>query len=145
MGPAFPIKASANNRYLVDQNNAPFLLVGDAPHTMFTNISVADATAYIADRAAHGVTALWCKLLVNTYVGGRSDGSTYDGIEPFTGILPVGYYDLTTPNPEYFARVDQMISIAASYNIVILLDSLETGGWLGVFAANGNANAQSWG
>src|SRR6202021_2577205 len=26
--PAFPLKASASNRYLVDQNNVPFLMVG---------------------------------------------------------------------------------------------------------------------
>ncbi|MGB8887735.1 MAG: choice-of-anchor tandem repeat GloVer-containing protein [Candidatus Korobacteraceae bacterium] len=142
---AFPIRASNDQRYLVDQNNVPFLLIGDAPHAMFANISVADARTYIADRAAHGITALWCELLINQYVGGRPDGSTYDGIEPFTGTLPDGYYDLTTPNPEYFARVDQMISIASSYNIVILLDSLETGGWMGIFAANGDASANSWG
>ncbi len=143
--PTFPIKASTNQRYLIDQNGIPFLIVGDAPHAMFANISVADARAYIADRAAYGINALWCELLVNTYVGGRPDGSTYDGIKPFTRNLPEGYYDVTSPNPEYFTRVDQMISIAASYNIVILLDSLETGGWLGVFAANGDANANSWG
>ena len=29
--PAFPLKASENNRYLVEQNNTPFLMIGDAP------------------------------------------------------------------------------------------------------------------
>ena len=29
--PAYPLKASANNRYLVDQNDVPFLMVGDSP------------------------------------------------------------------------------------------------------------------
>ncbi len=144
-GPAFPIKASANDRYLIDQSGAPFLLVGDAPHTMFANIGLQEASDYIADRASHGFTALWCELLVNTYVGGRADGGTYDGILPFTSTLPSVYYDLTTPNPPYFARVDAMINLAASYNMVILLDSAETGGWMTTFEANGNANANSWG
>lgn len=121
------------------------MVVGDAPHAMFANISVADARTYIADRAAHGINTLQCELLINTYVGGRSDGSTYDGIKPFTESLPGGYYDLTTPNPAYCARVDQMISIAASYNIVILLDSFETGGWMTTFEANGISNANLWG
>ena len=144
-GPAFPIKASVNNRYLVDQNDVPFILVGDAPQSMFANISTDDARAYLADRASHGINALWCDLLVDTYVGGRSDGSTYDGVLPFTGTLPGGDYDLTTPNPDYFARVDAMIEIAASYNIVILLDSFETSGWMPTFEANGVANAKTWG
>ena len=143
--PTFPIKASANHRYLVDQNEVPFVLIGDSPQSMFANISAEDARRYIADRASHGITALWCDLLVDTYVGGRSNGSTYDGILPFTEMLPSGYYDLTTPNPEYFVRVDQMISIAASYNMVILLDSFETAGWMATYEANGNVNANRWG
>ncbi len=29
--PAFPLKPSANNRFLVDRNDVPFLMIGDAP------------------------------------------------------------------------------------------------------------------
>ncbi len=143
--PIYPLKASANNRYLVDQNNVPIFLVGDSPHAMFANLSVADATAYMADRAAHGVNVLWCELLVNNAMGGRSDGSTVDGILPFTAQLSGGQYDLTTPNPAYFDRVDQMINIAASNQITIMLDSMENEGWLSTFEANGNTAAFSWG
>ena len=32
--PVYPLKASANNRYLVDQNNVPFMIVGDSPHSL---------------------------------------------------------------------------------------------------------------
>ena len=32
--PAYPVKASSNNRYLVDQNNSPFMIVGDSPHSL---------------------------------------------------------------------------------------------------------------
>src|SRR5262249_642082 len=72
------------------------------------------------------------------------DGSTYDGILPFTGTLPSGYYDLTTPNPDYFARVDAMLGIAASYNMVVLLDSFETGGWMSTYEANGTSPVPTW-
>ena len=142
---AFPLKASANARYLVDQNNVPFLLVGDSPHAMITNVSVVDATSYMADRAAHGVNSLWVELLSNSYVGGRVDGCTLDNICPFTGTIASGIYDITTPNPAYLARVDQLISVAASYGIVILLDSLETGGWMDTFRQNGTTRANTWG
>lgn len=141
----YPIKSSTNKRYLVDQNDAPFLIVGDAPHAIFANLNTADAEAYMTDRIAHGMNTLWCELLVNNAVGGKADGSAYDGILPFTGKLPGGLYDLTKPNAAYFERVDAMINLAAKHNIVIMLDSLENDGWMSTFEANGNAAANSWG
>jgi len=63
--PAYPLKASSNNRYLVDQNNVPFLVVGDAPQTLIANLSEADATRYMANRAQYGINALWINLLCN--------------------------------------------------------------------------------
>ena len=32
----YPLKVSANGRYLVDQNNVPFLLCGDVPQVIVT-------------------------------------------------------------------------------------------------------------
>jgi hypothetical protein len=32
--PAYPLKATANNRYLVDQDNVPFLIVDDSPQAL---------------------------------------------------------------------------------------------------------------
>ena len=42
---------------------------------------------------------MWINLLCDDYTGGRPDGTTYDGIAPFTRPG-----DLSTPNPAYFAR-----------------------------------------
>jgi len=42
---SYPLKVSANNRYLVDQDNAPFLMIGDAPQTLIANLSQAEAGA----------------------------------------------------------------------------------------------------
>ena len=53
--PAFPLKASASNRYLVDQNNVPFLMVGDAPQTLIANLSQREAAAYMANRRSYGI------------------------------------------------------------------------------------------
>src|SRR5271170_7974957 len=49
---AFPLKASANRRYLVNQNNVPFLIMGDSPQSMMANLSTAQMTTYTADRQA---------------------------------------------------------------------------------------------
>jgi len=119
--PAYPLKASANRRYLVDQNNQPVLLVGDSPHALFANLSVAEATSYLQNRGANGFNALWCEVLVTPDTGGRTNLSTYDGIVPFTTAN-----DISTPNPAYFARVDQMIAIAAANGLTVFLDTFET-------------------
>src|SRR5580704_8578830 len=105
--PAFPLKASVNNRYLVDQNNVPFLMVGDAPQAMVGNLSRKDAKFFIDDRAKYGINALWVNLLCDSYTACNSDGTTFDGVKPFT--TPG---DLSTPNPAYFDRAAAMVEAA---------------------------------
>ena len=67
---------------------------------------------------------MWVNLLCATYTGGRADGSTYDGIVPFTTAD-----DLATPNEAFFTRVDHMLNLAAAHGIVVLLDPAETGSY----------------
>ena len=134
--PAYPLKVSANRRYLVDQNNIPFLIAGDVPQPLVRMVSTADAASYFDDRQAHGFNAMWIDVLVAGpyYPDSRDDGGTYDGILPFTGYLSGGkdtaHYDLTKPNEAYFARVDQMLTLAANHGMVVFLDPIETGQWL---------------
>jgi Protein of unknown function (DUF4038)/Putative collagen-binding domain of a collagenase len=137
---AYPLKLGPTRRYLVDQRGRPFLIVGDSPQSMIVNLSLADARTYIADRKAHGFNALWVNLLCDKYTGGRADGSTYDGIQPF--VKP---NDLTTPNSRYFARVDAMVRLAGQYGVVVFLDPIETGGWLETLEENGAAQAYAYG
>jgi hypothetical protein len=136
----YPLKLSANRRYLVDQHNVPFLIVGDSPQAMVGNLSVKDAAAYIANRKAAGFNALWVNLLCAKYTGCRDDGTTFDGIKPFRSPG-----DLSTPNPAYFARADAMIRLAAQAGIVVFLDPIETGGWLNVLRSNGVAKDRAYG
>jgi hypothetical protein len=131
---------SANGRYLVDQNDKPFLITGDSPQALTVNLSEAEADAFLADRAAAGFNLVWVNLLCATYTGGRPDGSTYDGIVPFT--TPD---DLSTPNEAFFTRVDRMIELAATHGIVVLLDPAETGSYLSVLNANGVTKARNYG
>jgi len=137
---AFPLKVSTDRRYLVDQHNAPFPILGDSPQALIGRLSVKDATAYIANRRAAGFDALWVNLLCTTYTGCRKDGATFDGIEPFTSSG-----DLSTPNPRYFARADAIIRAAARAGFAVLLDPIETGGWLDVLRSNGVAKARAYG
>jgi hypothetical protein len=148
--PVYPLKVSTNSRYLVDQDDVPYLLTGDSTQALTTNISTADAEMFFADRQRHGFNADWVNLLTaGNSMGGRDDGSTYDGIRPFTGYLPGGtdwnHYDLTTPNEAFFARVDQLIRLAAKHKILVILDPAETIAWLSALRNNGPARCRAYG
>src|SRR5262245_12420596 len=137
---SYPRGISANRRYLVDQHNRPFLLVGDSPQALTVNVSVADADRFLANRRAAGFNAAWVNLLCNGGTGGRKDGTTYDGIAPFT--TPE---DLSAPNEAFFARVDTMVRLAQKHGITLFLDPIETIGFLGVLHKNGLAKATAYG
>lgn len=139
-GPAFPLKASDNNRFLVDQNNVPFMMVGDSPQSLIGNLTTDDAAFFMDNRQSYGVNALWINLLCDSYTACRSDGTTYDGIAPFT--TPG---DLSTPNPAFFDRAATMIDLASARGMAVMLDPIETGGWLGVLDDNGVAKARAYG
>ena len=86
----------------------------------------------MANRERYGINTLWVELLCNNKTACNSDGTTFDGIPPFT--VPG---DISAPNPAYFQRVDDMLNIAAAHGIMILLDAVETDGWLATFKLNG--------
>jgi Protein of unknown function (DUF4038)/Putative collagen-binding domain of a collagenase len=138
--PAYPLKVGRSRRYLVDQRNRPFLIVGDSPQALMVNLSTRQAAHFLANRRAAGFNAMWVNLLSTTYTGGRDDASTYDGIRPFRR-----QDDLATPNPAYFRRADAMLRIAARDRIVVFLDPIETGGFLDVLRKNGTAKAYAYG
>jgi hypothetical protein len=138
--PVYPLKISDNGRYLVDDTGAPFLLVGDSPQALIGNLSLSDIAFYIENRARYGINALWVNLLCNGGTACNPDGTTFDGIAPFTAAG-----DLSTPNPAYFARVDAALQIAAANRMVVLLNPIETIGWLDTLRANGLSKARAYG
>src|SRR5208337_5364539 len=101
--PAYPLKVSANGRYLVDQNNTPFLIVGDTPQGLMSHLSERQADTYFANRQAHGFNTVgWIDVACAGHdFPADAEGRTPDGIRPFTGFLPGGtdytHYDLTKP------------------------------------------------
>ena len=125
---AYPLKVSANHRYLIDQNGTPFMIVGDFPQALIGNVSLLGAKEYIRNRARHGINALWINLICNAGTGCNPAGTTFDGVAPFTTVG-----DLSTPNPAYFDRADEVIRLAAESNIVVFLDPIETSDWFSLF------------
>jgi hypothetical protein len=131
--PVYPLKVSPTGRYLVDQRNVPFMVVGDSPQAMTVNLSPEDAEEFISNRKSAGFNSIWVNLLCIVCTrGSRTDGTTYDGIAPFNISS-----DLSTPNEVYFQRVDQILRIAKKYDILVFLNPIETAGWLQVLRSNG--------
>jgi hypothetical protein len=54
--PAYPLKPRANGRYVVNSNSVPFLIIGDAPHSILANLSNSDAVTYLTDRGQRDST-----------------------------------------------------------------------------------------
>ena len=95
---------------------------------------------FFANRSAHGFNTAWVNLLCGPYTGGRNDASTYDDIKPFTKEG-----DLSTPNPDYFARMDTMVQLAARHGITLLLDPAETGTFRDLLKDNGVDKTKAYG
>ncbi|HUA06327.1 MAG TPA: DUF4038 domain-containing protein [Solirubrobacteraceae bacterium] len=146
----FPVKVSSNGRYLETASGAAWLMVGDSPQSLIGDLSESKADAYFADRESHGFNAVWINLICAAYTACNSDGTTYDGIAPFTnscgGGCP-GNYDLADPNPTYFARAHQYVADAEADGIEVILDPIETSGcqgsWDATLKNNGNGTVGS--
>ncbi|MGA7459903.1 MAG: DUF4038 domain-containing protein, partial [Candidatus Korobacteraceae bacterium] len=104
--PVYPLKASANGRYLTDSNGVPFLLMGDSPQSMIANLTPPEMSYYMANREQMGFNSILVDAFCTTYTGGNGNGTAYDGTPPFTSGTDPSNYDLSTPNPAYFAELD---------------------------------------
>ena len=115
-------------------------MAGDSPQALIGNLTESDAELYFASRRAEGFNTVWINLLCNNYTACRNDGSTWDGVPPFT--TPG---DFSTPNEAYFAHVDRVLRLAGAYGLVVLLDPAETGGWLSTMVDNGVDKLRAYG
>jgi uncharacterized protein DUF4038/collagenase-like protein with putative collagen-binding domain len=156
---AFPLKASPNGRYLVDQADRPFRIHGDAGWDIAQKVTLAELRAYLDDRRAKGFNT------VLTYWGASIDYVTENtttpgalgagGARPFlrdvagnpwTGAMATP--DFSSPNGAYFAWIDTVIAEAAARDMLVLFGALYLGydnggidGW--TQAVNNGANTQA--
>jgi hypothetical protein len=140
--PAYPLKISASKRYLVDQQNIPFLLQGDAPWSLITGLTETEAELYLENRRLKGFNTLMVNLIEHKFKGPLNR----DSEGPFT--TPA---DFSTPNKRYFAHADWVIKKAAGKGIQILLAPCYLGykdtdeGWYEEILANGPAKCRDYG
>lgn len=102
--PVYPLKVSSNKRYLVDQHNTPFLVQGDAPWSLISGLTQAEADSYLENRRLKGFNTLMVNLIEHKFHGPVNR----EGEGPFA--TPG---DFSTPNEKYFAHADWVIRKAA--------------------------------
>ena len=161
--PAFPVKYSANKRYLVDQNGVPFPILGRTAW-FITSLSLADYRTYIDDTAARGYNAIEFHVL-NHDPRGNNPPFNGNGDRPFTnrldgtawsGALTYGNIaneapNFTTPNAAYWNFVDGVLAYAETKGILVFMFPAYVGfnggdqGYLQEMVANGSTKMQTYG
>ncbi len=112
--PAFPLKLSSDQRYLIDEQDRPVLIVGDSPWSLIVEPTSAEVDRYLDDRQAKGFNALLVNLIEHKF--STLPPMRHDGTAPFT--VPG---DFGTPNDAYFDFAEVVVRKARERGIVLLL------------------------
>ncbi len=124
-GPVYPLKASPNARYLVDQRGRPVFINGDTPWSLASQVSREDVELYLKQRAGLGVNSLIITIPEGYYCSGCRNA---DGPKDFYGNKPfLTRNKFTTPNPKYFEHADWVIRRAGDFGMQVLMSPLYTG------------------
>lgn len=110
----FPPKLSDDGRYLVDQQERPFLVIGDSPWSLIVELTPDQVNRYLDDRQAKGFTLLLVNLIEHKFAS--DPPRLRDGTPPFD--TPG---DFATPNDDYFAYAEDVVRKAAKRGLVLLL------------------------
>lgn len=113
---AFPLQISENRRYFVDQKGAPFFYHADTGWQIYVKLTTAEAREYLTFRKKQGFTT------IQTQVSMNPDHADRAGHKPFAGEA-----DFARPNEAYHDHVAEVIELAASMNLLIVMSQP----WLG--------------
>jgi len=110
---------SSNGKYLVNASGQPVFVTGEDGFLLDLQITPANATVYLNDRASRGFNAVW--------VGATDQLDQNNAPEDSAGNLPftsggVGTYNwFGTLNSAYWSRIDSIVSQAGALGITIFL------------------------
>jgi hypothetical protein len=111
---SFPLRASHNHHFLVDQQERPFLVVGDTAWSLIADLNVADAKRYLDDRQAKGFNSILVNLIEHKFAS--KVPRNYAGVAPFQRPESI-----TQPNDAYFAHAQFVVREANKRGIVVWL------------------------
>ena len=115
---AFPLKVSANGRYLVDSKNRPFLYHADTCWRIANRLTRTDALHFLDDRRARGFNTLHIHAINKEKTGTANP----DGHKPFA---PED--DITRPNAPYWQHLDEILKLATERGFLLAVSAV----WFG--------------
>ncbi|MES1218189.1 MAG: DUF4038 domain-containing protein [Bacteroidota bacterium] len=134
---SFPLKASSNRHYIVDQQNNPFFLKGCASWRLGYNVSYADVKSFLEERKKKGFNSLIVEITPDN--GSNNGGNVPDLYGEYCFIDK----DISRPNEKFFSHVDSVLQLCSEQNFVVLLFPLYLGccrdGWLEILQAQPNS------
>ena len=142
---SLPIKTSSNGRYLTDQNGTPWFMVGDAAWFMMNALTPVQMSTYMSARQSQGFNAILVVIAGDPAGASSATGKLADGTAPFTTGGTFSSYDVSTPNPAYFAEIDEMVSLASSYGLTVLLNALDNYTTMYAFENSGTTKTYNYG
>ncbi len=143
--PSYPLRVDPGGRLLLDAQDRPVFLQGDAPWHIIARLDRPTAQSYLQTRREQGFNALLVSILVDDDFGTGSFANVF-GDQPFT--TPG---DFSTPNEAYFAQVDWFLQEADAQGFVVLLFPAYIGfdcvkeGFCQTMIANGPAVMRDYG
>lgn len=163
---AFPLKISDDRRYLVDQHNVPFPILGRTAWFIVSQTK-SNYEVFIENTLAKGYNAIELSVITHWALGNhapynadgetpflkRLNGSSWDGKLTYTDFRTESP-DLTTPNEKYWSFVDTFLNYCQQKSILVLMfpgyvgysSEKEEQGWMKELVANGDRTEQyaSW-
>ncbi|MEJ1238116.1 DUF4038 domain-containing protein [Chryseolinea sp. T2] len=130
---AFPLKISPDNRYLMDQNNKPFPILG---RTAWFVVSQSEEgyKKFISNTLQHGYNSIELSVITHWPMGNhapfnaagdlpflkRLDGTPWRGQLAYDSI-DIQAPDLTTPNETYWQFVDNFLGYCESKGVAVFM------------------------
>lgn len=139
----FPVRISANWRYLVDAHGVPFLLHGDTSWSLINQLTREEVEEYLENRRHNGFNAILTTLIRNSWVDTPPKNKYSEA--PFT--TPE---DFSTTNEAYFTHADWVIHKANEKGILVVLNPADVSyhdkdGWARQIVANGPTKCRDFG
>ncbi|MBX2997664.1 MAG: glycoside hydrolase family 140 protein [Caldilineaceae bacterium] len=110
MSPLSRIQVHPDGRFLMTADGKPFFWLADTAWELFHRLTREEARRFLLNRAQKSFTVIQAVVLAE-----------FDGLRTPTpdGLLPLDDCDPTRPNEAYFAHVDEVIRMAADFNLYI--------------------------
>lgn len=134
---SFPLKASADKHYIVDQQEHPVFLAGCASWRLGYNVRYNEVRQFLQERKSKGFNSLIIEITPDNGSGNRGNTPNIYGEYCFVDK------DISKPNEKFFAHADSVLQLCSDMNFAVMLFPLYLGccndGWLEILREQPNS------